>query len=167
MKRIRKATLKDLKSILVLNDSIRDNMLDQGFHHWNNHYPNKEVYIKDIKKGVLFLRTENNKVVGMISFDKSYHEFFDKADWKDTSGDFYFVHRLGVLPSVQGKGIAKVLMDFAEKEIKSMGGKSVRLGAYKHYKRVVKFYKHRGYTPRGEIIFSVSKNPFYAMEKIL
>jgi len=167
MKRIRKATLKDLDSILHLNNSIKNDMLNQGFHHWNDNYPNKEVYLKDIKKGCLYLRLDENKTVGMVSFDKSYHEFFDKANWTDKSDDFYFVHRLGILPERQGQGIAGILMDFAEKEIQSMGGSSVRLGAYKDYNRVVKFYNKRGYTSKGEIVFSVSKRPFLAMEKIL
>ena len=63
--------------------------------------------------------------------------------------------------------ITQMVRDFAEKEIKSMGGSSVRLGAYKNYERVVRFYNRRGYNSKGEIIFSVSKKPFLAMEKIL
>ena len=110
---MKKPTLKDLQSILQLNNLIKHDMLDQGFHHWNDNYPNKEVYLKDIKKRCLYLRTEDSKIVGMISFDKSHHELFNKADWSDSSGDYYFVHRLGILPERQGEGIASILMDFA------------------------------------------------------
>lgn len=56
-------------------------------------------------------------------------------------------------------------MDYAESFAKSKKIDSIRLGAFKKYSEVVRFYSKRGYTIRGEVLFDVSETPFLGMEK--
>ena len=77
------------------------------------------------------------------------------------------IHRLVVHPKHQRKGYAKTLMDFAEDYAQNNDYTSIRLDAYTQNKRVIRFYKSRGYSIRGNVYFSERTLPFHCMEKLI
>jgi len=162
---ILKATQQDLPQILELNDKIAENMLLEGFTHWGKNYPNEAIYRRDIKLGVQYVYKIDDNVLGIVSFDIKHHEYFDRIEWSRSNKTAYFAHRLAVDPKFQNQGIAHKLMEYVENQAKKDGIDSIRLGAFKQYDKVVKFYNKRGYKSMGEIVFDVSPIPFLGMEK--
>lgn len=162
-----KAKLAHLPQILELNSRIIDYMISLGFSHWSERYPTEAIFRKDIMKGAQYVYTIDNIVRGIVSYDVMHHEYFDTINWNDKNLTSYFVHRLAVDPKFQGMGIANKLMEFTENNALKDGMDSVRLGAFKGYSDVVRFYKKRSYEIRGEILFDVSDTTFYGMEKNL
>ena len=60
----------------------------------------------------------------------------------------YKLGRIAVVKSYRGKNIGRYVMETAEKEIKKLGGKVLKLGAQT---RAQGFYEKCGFTPYGEI----------------
>lgn len=161
-----KATRDHLSDIIILNEKIANYMQSNGFNHWGE-YPNESIYRRDILRGSQYVYLQNNKVIGMVSYDINHHEYFDKISWNESNLTAYFAHRLAVSPEFQNKGIAHKLMEFVESKARKDGIDAIRLGAFKEYEKVIKFYSKRGYNIMGEIVFDVSPIPFVGMEKSL
>jgi len=164
---ISKASQFHLPQILNLNNKIIHYMRSKGFTHWSEKYPSEAIYRRDIMRNSQYIYLIDDKVRGIVSYDTQHHEYFDTIEWNPKNKSAYFVHRLAVDPEFQGQGIANELMEFSERNAKKDKVDSIRLGAFKGYNEVVRFYKNRGYEIRGEIIFDVSDIPFYGMEKSL
>ena len=162
-----KASQHHLPQILILNSKIINFMQLMGFSHWNEKYPNEVIYRRDIMRNSQYVYLIDEKVKGIVSFDVQHHENFNSINWDSENKTSYFVHRLAVDPEFQGQGIANQLMDYAESFAKSKKIDSIRLGAFKKYSEVVRFYSKRSYTIRGEVLFDVSETPFLGMEKKL
>jgi hypothetical protein len=58
-------------------------------------------------------------------------------------------------------------MDFAEQRAAQGNYSSIRFDAYSGNKRVLEFYKQRGYQIRGEVNFPGRDLPFICFEKIM
>lgn len=163
---IKKAKISDLHEIMLLHNEISIYFKNIGLTHWNNEYPNKEVFIKDIKIGSQYIAKDGRKIAGIISFDRYGHPLFDSVKYFDNK-EYYFIHRLAVSPKYHNKGIGKFLMNYAENTIRDNRGTSIRLGAFSKYEKVLSFYKKLNYKTVGEVTFKVSNYPFLIMEKIL
>jgi GNAT superfamily N-acetyltransferase len=73
------------------------------------------------------------------------------------------LRQMAVLSGLQGKGIGRVLMQFAENVAYDNGYKKIRMHARK---TAVGFYEKLGYTISGDEFFEVTI-PHYNMEKLL
>lgn len=67
--------------------------------------------------------------------------------WDGDRGQ-YLAGRVAVLPAFRGKGLGAMLMNAAEAQVRSMGGKSLHLHAQC---RITPFYQAVGYTPYGPV----------------
>ena len=94
---------------------------------------------------------EENQVSAMLSFG-------DTAD-EDMAGAFE-IWRIYVDFQYQGKGIGKMLIDFAEQKAKEQGYKEIVIWAFKNNHHAVSFYKKRGYCVDKEEYLS---EPYYSM----
>ena len=94
---------------------------------------------------------EENRVSAMLSFG-------DTAD-VDMAGAFE-IWRIYVASQFQGKGIGKMLMDFAEQGAEEQGYKEIVIWAFKNNHHAVSFYKKRGYSIDKEEYLS---EPYFSM----
>ena len=47
---IRKGTLQDITAIMAMTKACAKAMIANGIYQWNEHYPNKEAFIKDVNR---------------------------------------------------------------------------------------------------------------------
>lgn len=66
------------------------------------------------------------------------------------NGKEWHIGRLAVLKEYRGHNLGKEIMDFAEKEIKALGGTKAVLSAQLRAKG---FYEKCGYTAKGDVYF--------------
>ena len=83
----------------------------------------------------------------------------------------FYIHRLAVHPSFQGKGIGQKLMEYAETYGRATGYISIRLDTFSLNERNQRFYSSLGYKKLDEsnnVYFpNQSGDPFYCFEKLL
>jgi hypothetical protein len=56
---IRKATVLDLNSIMQITKSCAKHMINQQIFQWNEHYPNRNAFENDVRRGELYLFEKN------------------------------------------------------------------------------------------------------------
>lgn len=165
---IRRAKISEIPDILTITQACAKKMQEDGIFQWNEHYPSKEAFIKDIAREELFVIEENNTVQGTIVISALMDKEYKTIQWLTPSGNNAYIHRLSVHPNLQGKGLAQQMMDFAENYSKEKKFVSVRLDTFSQNKRNQRFYEQRGYQKLGDIFFpKQSTHPFYCYELVL
>ncbi|GGX07153.1 GNAT family N-acetyltransferase [Aquimarina muelleri] len=162
---IRKALPSDLSSIYILVQSCAKAMIANGIYQWNEHYPTKERFQKDIELQELYVLEEDNAIKGVIVLTDFMDKEYIPITWLTNNENNLYIHRLAVHPDYWGKGYAQRLMDFGEDFAKNNAYQSVRLDTFSQNKRNQKFYEIRGYQRLGNIYFpKQSEHPFYCYE---
>ena len=91
------------------------------------------------------------------------------ASYSKIEEGVYKLHKLYVLPGLQGKGVGRALLDYVSDEVQSLGANTLRLNMNRH--NVAKsFYEKLGFKIIGEEDVDIGNNYFmndYVMEKKL
>ncbi|MCX7551210.1 GNAT family N-acetyltransferase [Xanthomarina sp. F2636L] len=165
---IRKATYKDIDSILEITRACADFMINNAVFQWNENYPSRKAFENDVSRDELFLLEKESKILGCIVISTFMDEEYVPITWLTPNNNNIYIHRLAVHPNSQGKGYAQKLMDFAETFAVQNHFTSVRLDTFSQNTRNQKFYELRNYRKTGKIYFpKQSKFPFYCYELIL
>ncbi len=151
-----------------LTEACAADLRHKGIYQWNEHYPSREAFMADLKRGELWVMTSEERLIGTVVLSKVMDDEYRAVKWLSASVDNRYVHRLAVLPAYQGRGYARQLMDFAESRARDEGATSIRLDTFSQNKRNQRFYEQRGYTRLGSVYFPhQSPDPFYCYELLL
>ena len=161
---IRRAGPTDEEPVWQLLDSCRAALLAQGIGQWDSVYPTADTVRADIAAGHVFVLTSDERCVGAITLDRNPDPAYETLPWT-FAAPALIVHRLCVLPAMQGKGIGRQLMAFAEQYAADEGFHSIRLDAYSGNPAAVAMYRERGYRQVGELFFPRRTLPFYLFER--
>ena len=165
---IRPAKISEINDILLLTRACAQHMIDNGIFQWNEHYPSRAVFENDINRSELFVLELASSVVGTIVISTYMDEEYHPIQWLTENAQNIYIHRLAVHPTLQGKGHAQCLMDFAEQYALENKFVSVRLDTFGQNKRNQRFYELRGYQKLGDIYFpKQSDHPFHCYELVL
>ena len=165
---IRKAVPKDIQSIVEITRACAADMIAKNIFQWNDFYPDKTPFLKDLERQELYVLEADNEVLGCITISTFMDKEYVPIAWLTPNEENIYIHRLAIHPESQGKGYAQKLMVFAENHAKEQGCKSVRLDTFSQNKRNQAFYTQRGYEKLGNIFFpKQSKHPFYCYELVL
>ncbi|MCB0456691.1 MAG: GNAT family N-acetyltransferase [Flavobacteriaceae bacterium] len=165
---IRKALSSEIPLIVELTKACTQKMTSEGIFQWNEHYPNKEVFQKDLERDELYVLISENELQGCITISTLKDEEYESIPWLTPDYCTIYIHRLAIHPKFQHQGLASQLMDFAENIAREKKANSVRLDTFSKNKRNQKFYEARGYAKLGNISFpKQSEFPFYCYELVL
>lgn len=111
---IRKATIEDLDTILLLIEEGRRKMIAEGnVNQWSGGRPSREMLIKDITEGVSHLVVHNGKPVATFALiegqDPTYARIYD-GEWKNDN-PYFVIHRVASMAGVHG--IMRTVLDYA------------------------------------------------------
>lgn len=165
---IRCAKILEIPDILELTKACAKHMEKKGIFQWNETYPSKLAFEKDVSRKELFVLESENNIIGCITITPFMDEEYIPVKWLTTNENNIYIHRLAVKPEYQGKSHAQQLMHFAENYARDKGYLSIRLDTFSQNKRNQKFYEQRGYQKLENIYFpKQSDYPFYCYELVL
>lgn len=165
---IRRAKILEIPEILAVTRACAADMISRGIYQWNADYPSESIFRKDIALGRLFVLISEGSLIGLVALCQDMDMEYKSVKWLTPDGNNLYVHRLAVHPDHQGRGYARALMDFAEKEAREKGYASIRLDTFSKNRRNQKFYEARGYQKLDEIYLpDQSTHPFYCYELCL
>jgi len=168
MIKIELAEITDLNRIMEITRACAIDLISNNIFQWNEKYPSKEAFKKDIEKNTLYICKNKSRITGCISLCADKDEEYENVEWITEDFKNLYLHRLAVHPEYQKKGVGRSLMDFAEEYAKLNGFKSVRLDTFSQNPRNNKFYKSRNYVQLGDVFFPMqSEFPFHCYEKII
>jgi GNAT superfamily N-acetyltransferase len=166
---ISKGKLHEIDGILALTKACGKHMRENGIDQWDENYPDRGSISNDLETETLFAYRENDVVLGIVVLNESQDEEYGALNWSTSNDDRNIVvHRLAVHPDHQGKGLARKLMDFAEKWAKENNYDAIRLDTFSQNPRNQKFYTNRGYNDLGSVYLKYKKDhPYYCYELLL
>lgn len=111
---IKKATIEDLDTILLLIDEGRKKMIAEGnVNQWSGGRPSREMFIKDITEGVCHLVVLDRKPVATFALiegpDPTYARIYD-GEWQNAN-PYFVIHRVASMAGVHG--IMRAVLDYA------------------------------------------------------
>lgn len=162
------AKISEIPEILLLAKHCARAMISKGIYQWNEHYPSKQVFEKNLERKELYVYKLDDKIIGTVVISTSMDEEYIPINWLSPNENNLYIHRLAVHPSFQGQGYAVQLMDFVEAFAKAHKATSIRLDTFSQNPRNQLFYEQRGYQRLGNMYFpKQSEHPFYCYELLL
>ncbi len=115
--KIRKARIDDLNSICEIYSIARNYMRESGNpNQWKNNYPERELIVSDIKRGVSYVIEENNEILGVFAFivgnDPTYKII--KGKWLNDN-PYGTIHRIA--SNNKAKSILNYCLNFCKSKI--------------------------------------------------
>ncbi len=165
---IRAAKISEIDDILTITKACAKKISDHGIFQWNDQYPSKIIFEKDVKRNELFIFKEHTRIIGAIVISTFMDDEYKSVKWLGSTNNAIYIHRLAVHPDFQGQGYAQKLMNFAENYALQNNFSSVRLDTFSQNTRNQQFYTKRGYQKLEAIYFpKQSEYPFYCYELLV
>jgi ribosomal protein S18 acetylase RimI-like enzyme len=159
------AKQSDLIEILFLiRECVRD-MNSRGMKHWNSSYPGVEEISADLDNGFIYLAKERGVCMGMVTLNESEPDEYKGIKWSADSSKILYMKRMAVNPVWEDKGVAEMLVTFAEKYAKDKKYSYIRLDTLSSNQLEAKLYANGNYDEVGEFYSTFQKTPFKCYEK--
>lgn len=159
--------LEELEAIFQIYLNARRALAQENIHQWTDNYPSMATVERDLKQNNLYVLKNANEIIGAININEHQASEYQSVDWQFDASKVLVIHRLVVNPKYQGKGYARVLMDFTESFALTNNYSTIRLDTYSQNDRAIQFYIKQGYIIRGDVSFPNRDHTFHCMEKEL
>ena len=162
---ILQAKQSDLIEILFLiKECVRD-MNSRGMKHWNSSYPGVEEISADLDNGFIYLVKGKGVCMGMVTLNESEPDEYKGIKWSGDNSKILYMKRMAVHPVWKDKGVAEMLVTFAEKYAKDKKYNYLRLDTLSSNQSEANLYTHSSYDEVGEFYSTFQKTPFKCYEK--
>lgn len=124
---IRKTQVAEIPQVMAIIRAAQASLKQMGLTQWQDGYPDAACIAQDIKNGWSYVLCENGAVLATaaISFDGDANYSEIEGAWCADCA-YAVLHRVAVAESCKGKGLARVLIDFAASLCKDTTAKSLR-----------------------------------------
>lgn len=160
--RIRAAVPGDLETVLGIVRAATRRMDSLGILQWDEVYPDREVLRDDIRGGCLRVVELDGRVAGLIALDDEQPSEYRRVPWRH-GGRVRVVHRLTIHPDFQRRGLARRMMEYAERTAAELGYDVIRLDVFTRNPAATGLYDSLGYERAGTVRFR--KGEFLCCEK--
>lgn len=159
----RKAIFDDLDEICDIVRNSIEVMERNHIFQWDDLYPVKADFQKDIEKNQLYVGLANDQIAVLYVLNQECDKEYESGDWKYKEEAFYIVHRLCVNPDFQNRGVARHTLLHIEKQLKSKRIYVIRLDVFQNNPYAIRLYDSLGYSKVGYADWR--KGRFYLLEK--
>ena len=139
------ATESDRDQIMALYKEQRG----REFCPWDEDYPSDETISFDLSRDALFIMKEDDRIIAAISLEED--EAVDRLScWNRDLFPGGELARIAVTPSMQNRGIARLMMQHGMDELKKRGYKSVHFLVNRYNEKAIRSYAFFRFDVVGE-----------------
>lgn len=137
------ATQSDIPQIKEVYKGIVDKMFADGIEMWNDDYPESALTL-DVNEGELYLLKEGCELLGAFALNPiALGEKHVK--WQKDNAKVTYLKRMAVNATVQSKGIARLLIQYAKDEARSKGYEYLRLFVVDYNEPAINLYRSENF----------------------
>lgn len=168
-----KAKIQHLPEIMEIIAEAQQFMRDSGVNQWQEGYPTAETFENDIKNGNCYVVLVDGKVGGVITIMTEPEECYaaiEDGQWLTGDVPYVVFHRSAVSKECRGMGIAKAMLEYAERFAIENGYNSVRADTHRDNKAMRGLFEKCGYVNCGTVWLDIKMTPDnhrYGYEKLL
>ncbi|MFZ4813458.1 MAG: GNAT family N-acetyltransferase [Phototrophicaceae bacterium] len=137
----------------------------QGLSHWYP-YRNIERYRQETQAATVYGVYDDSWLVGTFYLTPVMRTWYSTVAWEDPNHRALYLGSLGILPSVQGRGIGKAVMGHILQMAQQGGYAALRFDGVANNAPLLHFYDQLGFTQRG-LLVTPSQVSVMVFEKIL
>jgi len=78
---IRLAKKEEILKLLAITRACAENMISQNIFQWNNEYPSRAAFEKDLLRKELYVLTSEEKIIGSIVLTPKMDEEYLPIKW--------------------------------------------------------------------------------------
>jgi GNAT superfamily N-acetyltransferase len=164
---IKQAKSTDLVEILYLLKVCIVDMNAKGLMHWNSAFPGNEQIRKDLQDGNIYLAKDRGVCKGMVTLNDAEPDEYREMKFQTADAKALYLHRMAVHPKWQGKGVASILVDFAQKMAREKGFTCIRLDVSQSSEDARQFCKKLSFKEIGSFQANYQRIPYICYEKQL
>lgn len=157
----------DLIEILYLLKVCILDMNQKGFKHWNSAYPSPDTIHQNLENGAIFLAKEKGVCKAMVTLNEEEPEDYKPLDLRSGNIKPLYLQHMAVHPRWQGMGIAKLLVDFAQKFAREREFNCIRLDVFKPSDHARQLYENQAFKEVASFQSAYQQIPFICYEKQL
>lgn len=163
---IRLANKNDIEKLnelfkAVINDLNNVKKIDML---WGEIYPFCE-FEKDISNKEMYIMEENNEIIGSFVLSEFDDPDYHNIEWTSKNMRWFYLNRLAIHPSVQGKGFAKKAMEFIGEYAVGNNYDCIRLTVYNQNIYAIGLYEKLGFTKISNGYWQLKDKVFVGYEK--
>ena len=149
---IRRSELSDVSAIMELIADAQQFLRSCGVDQWQDGYPTAQIIEQDIALGQSYLCVEQGRVVATAVLSAAGEPTYSTIEgrWLNENG-YVVVHRLAVSAAATRRGLARVMMSYAEEFAKSMGLNDIRVDTHRDNKVMQHLLERLDYQFCGQI----------------
>lgn len=142
---IRLANKEDLKKVEKLYKDVVEDLLNVKHIEtlWDNVYPFCHLE-DDILNSCMYVLTVNCKIIGAFVLEAKDDPDYEVLRWT-CNENFFYISRLAILPSEQGKGYAKSILNFIDEYAKNKKYDAIRLTVSGYNNPAISLYEKLGF----------------------
>lgn len=162
----KKANITDIPEIWAILQNAIIRRKNDGSNQWQDGYPNPEVIKKDIEKGVGYVLTDDENIIGYCAILINDEPEYLKIEGKwITNTHFVVFHRVAIAEKYLGKNLSQKIIEFIEDFARKNTIKSLKADTNHDNLAMMKIFEKSGFTFCGIVYFRGS--PRRAYEKVL
>lgn len=150
----RLATRADLEEIMIIIAQAQAFMRTQGLDQWQDGYPQREIFEKDIERDECYLLLFEGEIAAVLTVsmapEAAYEDIHD-GKWLTTGNNYAVIHRSAIKEKYRGKGLGSEIISFSENLAAGTGCQSVRVDTHKDNRPMRGLLEKQGYTHCGTV----------------
>lgn len=165
----RRTEERDLDAVIEIVDAAKEYLRLQGIPQWQDGYPNRESFYKDIEREISYVLEENGKILGTIAIDlegdRNYNWIYE-GNWLSEKQPYAAIHRVAVDAERKGSGIAGKMIEEAVKLCLEKGIFSIKNDTHRLNQSMQRMLVKNGFVRCG-IIYLENGEERIGFERIL
>lgn len=133
-------------------------------------YPSENSVREKTKAGSQFMCLDKDIVVGAFVLNDDPQGEFENAAWSEqlSRGEYMVCHAFATLPSLQGQGIGRQMLEFCIDYAKSHSFKAIRLDVVPDNFPAKKLYEKSGFKYAGDVDLErgIDEIPLFSMYEL-
>lgn len=165
----RRTEERDLDAVIEIVDAAKEYLRLQGIPQWQDGYPNRERFYKDIEREISYVLEENGKILGTIAIDlegdRNYNWIYE-GNWLSEKQPYAAIHRVAVDAERKGSGLAGKMIEEAVKLCLEKGIFSIKNDTHRLNQSMQRMLVKNGFVRCG-IIYLENGEERIGFERIL
>jgi ribosomal protein S18 acetylase RimI-like enzyme len=142
-------------------------MNTKGLKHWNSAFPGPDAIQADLSGGTIFLVKDKGVCKGMVTLNDQPPEDYKDLHFNSGKQKPIYLQNLAVHPRWQGMGIARQMVEFAQKIAQEKGFDCIRLDVFQPSDKARQLYEKQLFKEVASFYSADQKIPFVCYEKQL
>lgn len=152
---IRESCASDITKLMEIFDEARESIKALGINQWQNGYPHAEIIRSDISRGYSRTVKIDGETVATFAVicdgEPTYDKIYDGEWLTGDSKDYIAIHRVAILISCRGRGIAGKIIEYAASVASERNFRSIRIDTHRGNVVMRKMLEKNGFSHCGTI----------------